>query len=176
MQSPAPCPTPIGCPNPEPCSEVLDAQCVVYTGENLLCDTDVVVTQNDTVAEAIENIVSYICNNQPVSPAYKVYTALLTQSGTDDPIAVVLENTIGNIVWTRDNSGVYTGRLNSAFTTDKTALFIQKDVSLCKVLIVPKDNSIIRIDSDTIQIYTYDDSFLIDSVLNKTSIEIRVYN
>ena len=63
MPSPAPCPTPAGCPTPQPCSEVFDAQCVVYTGENLLCDVDVVVSQNDTVAEALENVVDYFCNN-----------------------------------------------------------------------------------------------------------------
>ena len=65
MPSPAPCPTPIGCPTPEPCSEVMDAQCVVYTGANILCDTDIVVTTNDTVAEAIESVVDYFCNNTP---------------------------------------------------------------------------------------------------------------
>jgi hypothetical protein len=70
MPSPAPCPTPVGCPTPQPCSEVFDAQCVVYTGENLLCDVDVVVSQNDTVAEALENVVDYFCNNvgQPGPP------------------------------------------------------------------------------------------------------------
>tara|TARA_R110000868_G_scaffold409454_1_gene694949 strand:+ start:1130 stop:2551 length:1422 start_codon:yes stop_codon:yes gene_type:complete len=63
MPSPAPCPTPQGCPNPEPCSEVIDAQCVIYTGENIICDTDIVVTTNNTVAEAIENVVDYFCTN-----------------------------------------------------------------------------------------------------------------
>lgn len=63
MPSPAPCPTPIGCPNPEPCSEVMDAQCVIYTGPNIICDTDIVVTTNNTVAEAIENVVDYFCTN-----------------------------------------------------------------------------------------------------------------
>jgi hypothetical protein len=62
MPSPAPCPTPQGCPNPEPCSEVMDAQCVIYTGNNILCDEEIIVTTNDTVAEAIENIVDYFCN------------------------------------------------------------------------------------------------------------------
>ena len=65
MPSPAPCPTPIGCPTPQPCSEVFDAQCVVYTGANIECDEDIVVTTNDTVAEALENIVDYFCNTPP---------------------------------------------------------------------------------------------------------------
>lgn len=31
----------------------------------------------------------------PQAQKYKVYTALLTQSGTDAPVATVLENTLG---------------------------------------------------------------------------------
>ena len=46
----------------------------------------------------------------------KVYTALLTQTGTDAPVATVLENTLGGeVVWTRDDIGLYTGTLAGAF-------------------------------------------------------------
>lgn len=38
---------------------------------------------------------------------YKVYRALLSQSGTDDPTATVLENTLGDVVWTRNSAGSY---------------------------------------------------------------------
>jgi hypothetical protein len=62
LVSPAPCPSPVACPTPQPCSEIFDAQCVRYTGANILCDTDIVVTTNDTVAEALESIVDYVCN------------------------------------------------------------------------------------------------------------------
>lgn len=35
--------------------------------------------------------------------SYAIYTALLSQSGTDDPTATVLENTLGGtVVWTRE--------------------------------------------------------------------------
>lgn len=51
---------------------------------------------------------------------YKIYTALLSQSGTDDPDVIVLQNTLsGAIVWTRD-FGKYIGTLNGEFTLDKT--------------------------------------------------------
>lgn len=75
MPSPAPCPTPQGCPNPEPCSEVMDAQCVIYSGNNILCDQDIIVTTNDNVAEALENIVDYFCGGESS-------TVTLTDSGT----------------------------------------------------------------------------------------------
>lgn len=47
----------------------------------------------------------------------KKYVALLTQTGTDAPVATVLENTLGGVpVWTRDSTGNYLGTLAGAFT------------------------------------------------------------
>jgi lysophospholipase L1-like esterase len=51
---------------------------------------------------------------------YKVYTALMSQTGTSAPTVKILENTIGSIVWTRINIGEYNGTLTSAFTADKS--------------------------------------------------------
>jgi len=50
----------------------------------------------------------------------KVYRALISQSGIESPEAIVLENSIGNIVWTRQYAGIYYGTLNNAFPEDKT--------------------------------------------------------
>ena len=72
MPSPAPCPTPVGCPTPQPCSEIFDAQCVRYTGTALTCGLDVVVPSNDTVAEALESIVDYVCNLPVTDYTYEI--------------------------------------------------------------------------------------------------------
>jgi hypothetical protein len=54
---------------------------------------------------------------------YLVYTALLTQSGTDAPVATVLENTLGGtVVWARSGVGTYSATLADAFTENKTWL------------------------------------------------------
>jgi hypothetical protein len=53
---------------------------------------------------------------------YRSYTALLSQTGTDAPVATVLENTIGNIVWTRESVGKYRGTLTGAFTLNKVIM------------------------------------------------------
>lgn len=58
-------PTPTPCPDPQPCSEAFDSQCVYYTGDNILCDTDVVVSKNDTIETALNEIVTYFCANIP---------------------------------------------------------------------------------------------------------------
>lgn len=53
----------------------------------------------------------------------KVYIALLSQTGTNAPVATVLKNTLGGIVvWTRDDVGQYKGTLLSAFTENKTVV------------------------------------------------------
>jgi hypothetical protein len=56
-----PCPTPAGCPDPEPCSEVFDAQCIIYTGADIECGDDTVVTRDTNVAVALNEITTYFC-------------------------------------------------------------------------------------------------------------------
>jgi hypothetical protein len=53
---------------------------------------------------------------------YKVYSAILSQTGTNAPTAVVLENTIGSIFLTRTDVGMYRISSNSLFTADKTSI------------------------------------------------------
>ena len=71
----------------------------------------------------LNNVVDQINSNDP--RPYKVYTALLSQSGINVPIPIVLENTLGGeIVWTRTTNGNYTGTLVGAFPQLKTSLFL----------------------------------------------------
>ena len=64
LTTPPPCPTPAVCPNPEPCSEVFNAECVVYTGADIDCGNDTVVPTNTDVATALNDVVTYFCDNQ----------------------------------------------------------------------------------------------------------------
>lgn len=87
------------------------------------------VDTNPDTRQLINVVVDYLQANpsgggSPGGSSYLVYAALLTQSGTDDPVAIVLQNTIGAIVWTRSGPGVYVGTLTGAFTVGKVALFI----------------------------------------------------
>lgn len=52
----------------------------------------------------------------------KVYVALLSQSGTDAPVATVLKNTLGGeVVWSYTFAGTYNGATtNSIFSPTKT--------------------------------------------------------
>jgi len=109
----------------------------------------------------------------PTTP-YKVYTALLTQSGTSAPTAIVLENTIGNIVWSYDNVGMYNAVLIGGFTIDKTCAFITSRGIGAGFGIVTSANIINN--GSQVMVITQNDSGPINGNLSSTSIEIRVYN
>ena len=100
------------------------------------------------------------------SKPYKVYTALLNQSGTNAPVATVLENTLGGtVVWTRNSTGLYTGTLAGVFTANKTWTSITSTAT-------GTVTGAVSISVDAVMVAT---SFL-DSALSNSAIEIRVYN
>jgi hypothetical protein len=61
---------------------------------------------------------------------YRVYAALLTQSGTNPPVATVLQNTLGfNIVWYYESGGFYSLQNSSTGVLfDKNKTFINTPV------------------------------------------------
>jgi len=111
---------------------------------------------------------------------YKVYTALLTQSGTSAPVAEVTENTLG-FVPTFNYSGVgdYSS-INSEWFD-----FINKKVVCFKNEACLSALNTVRIgysyEDGTIYLFTYNDFTPSNNMLSdgdnyfKTSIEIRVY-
>jgi hypothetical protein len=56
-------------------------------------------------------------------PVPKVYIALITQSGTSDPVVVECENTTGETVtWTRNGEGTYNASITNSIFTSKTSV------------------------------------------------------
>jgi hypothetical protein len=75
---------------------------------------------NDRVQAQFGHLNAIVDELNKIVP-YKVYTALLTQTGTDAPVATVLENTLGGtVVWSYLGIGFYSANLSNAFTEDKT--------------------------------------------------------
>ena len=87
LTTPPPCPTPVDYPTKQVCSEVFDAQCVVYTGPDLQCGLDDVVLTNTPLNLALEDIIGYFCEN--TGPT----TIINEGSGID-----VTSTTVGNTV------------------------------------------------------------------------------
>ena len=111
---------------------------------------------------------------QVVARPYKVYTALLSQTGTNAPTATVLENTLGTVVWTRSNTGQYVGTLTGAFTDQKTIIFVNRSNPAATAFDTNMAANVINI--NTVGYTTFSNSAYVDGQTNSASIEIRVYN
>lgn len=121
----------------------------------------------------------------PQEPKYKVYTALLTQTGTDAPVATVLENTLDftpSFIYSDIGVYIVTPLEDIASFQDKKVLiFLNKGGSDS----TNSTNSIscsYNYEAGELEIRTYADGVASDDILSdfdmyqKTSIEIRVYN
>jgi hypothetical protein len=108
----------------------------------------------------------------PYSPEYKVYSALLTQSGTNNPVATVLENTLDTeIVFGYNSAGSYFVNCGTPgkFPQQKTGILIQPTSNNMRIYRVADDSFILNT-------YTNSTTTAANSILNQTLIEIRVYN
>jgi hypothetical protein len=134
-------------------------------GENIVipesCENLIVFGSNIT---ADENSTGLLLN-------YKSYVALISQTGTAAPTVTILENTIGDIVWSRNGLGAYSGTLTGAFPSGKVICLSNQIDMPTMTLLLRKNNDIISINTGTPGTTT-----IADNILDNTSIEIRVYN
>jgi hypothetical protein len=133
------------------------------TETKIVAGTDITVTGQGTVGNP------YMVTS--TARPYKVYTALLTQSGTNAPVATVLgDNTIGNIVWSRQAAGEYYGTLAGAFT-NPTLVFITPSTGGAPALI-----SVAKLTNSVVSLMCEDlNGGNGDGRLLSTPMEIRVY-
>ena len=120
---------------------------------------------------------------------YKVYSALLTQTGTAAPIANILQNTLGfTPTWIRDAAGNYSSN-NAEWIT---SINDRKILTFISPVVYHNNYNIFRIVASTgdLKILIYTGNYVqstgvftgIDTLLRDddnfehTSIEIRVYN
>jgi hypothetical protein len=100
---------------------------------------------------------------------FKVYRALISQVSLGNPTTIVLENSLGNIVWTRQSAGNYEGTLVGAFPLNKVFTRIVPPYS-------GTSSIAIRSDDNKILIMTSEAGNSSDSRLLNSPIEILVYN
>ncbi len=138
----------------------------IVIGDNQSVTESGLTTTNLRVTETINGV-----SVNTIVPTYQKYIATISQTGTLDPTVTILENTIGNIVWTRIAAGQYEGTLTGAFPNlDKTYCMISQVNSSQGVYYINWTSA------NTIQIEWYDFSYTqLDSVLLYNTIEIRVY-
>lgn len=105
----------------------------------------------------------------PVKKTYKVYTAIINQTGTANPIATVLENELGGtVVWSRNGVGDYFATLASVFTANKTIAFVN---SVAGRFITARP-----FNTSDFGVSQLDTTFAVIDDISDMPIEIRVYN
>lgn len=113
-------------------------------------------------------------NNSFFARPYKVYTALLTQTGTNAPIATVLENTLGqNVTWNYNGVGNWNSNNITGATQNNMFVLFNKR-SLGKYVDAYEFNT-----GGASSVYLEQFDILLSSPANgleKGYIEIRVYN
>jgi hypothetical protein len=106
-------------------------------------------------------------------PGYKVYAAIMNQSGIPEPpTATVLKNTTGaTFTWTRFGAGQYRVEASSAvFTANKTAAVFNNGNSF------NSSSSWLRNNDSFLQIETGTGSSKLDGFLNNGYLEILIYD
>jgi hypothetical protein len=132
------------------------------------------VTRNN-VGNSIKNVIDYV--DQEKRP-YKIYTAVLNQVGTAAPTVLVLENTIGPIIWSYLGVGNYLATLSgdNVFTVNKT--FTSPDRTIIRKS--PSTEfygvSLQRFNDTILRLYSNSDFNPIDNTIVDLNVEIRVYN
>jgi len=131
--------------------------------DDLIIGTDV-SNSNATKNFVIEDVLA-------LGASYKVYTALLTQTGTNAPVATVLENTLGaTITWSYVGVGQYYATASSAvFIAGKTAGILSNSSST-------GINAFVNISTTVFNTVTTLSGVASNNELFKNMVEIRVYN
>ena len=107
---------------------------------------------------------------------YDVYTALITQSGSDAPVATVLENTFNtSLTWTRTGTGTYSIGATGSFPVSGTfchaTMHSVNQGSEGHVTFGQLSNDTCRL-----KVYTSSSFEEVDNFNKPISIEIRTYN
>jgi hypothetical protein len=139
---------------------------VMVATEGYSVDDDGIYTDNLVVRGRMNGI--------PVDPSYYKYTALLTQSGTSDPVADVKESSFGDILWVRNTIGTYEGfiqnwEIGTILGSELTVMINNVNFDgVISAQYIPSNNSIYIL---TTQIGVG----FVDNYLVNTTIEIRYY-
>lgn len=129
------------------------------------------VSATDTVLQAIQKLNG---NDAANARPYKVYTALMNQTGTSAPTVTIMENTLGGtITWSYSSAGYYIGTLTGAFTANKTTVSTTLGA---QVGTVPVKVSSLRASVNTVEVYTVSNGSAADGMLSSAFFEVRVYN
>lgn len=104
----------------------------------------------------------------------KVYTAYITQTSDNAPVATILKNELSTVTWNYISTGIYTLTKTGAFIADKTV----PDKTEVYIDIDGNKLTLERTDVNTMTLKTYaaaDTDTLADDVLSGQYVNIEIY-
>lgn len=102
---------------------------------------------------------------------YAVYTAIVTQAGTDAPTATVLDNSLGGAVTLgRSSAGVYTFTRTGVFMSNKTFIEVTVDSGATGVI-----TRVARTSANVVTITVATEAGVAADLVGNLNLEIRVY-
>ncbi len=101
------------------------------------------------------------------------YDAVLSQNGTNDPVATVMRNTLGGIpVWARIESGEYQAYLEGAFPPERTFIQISAMTSGLSLETAPNTGDTVTY---SVKQINFDDLALQNKDNHRVAISVIVY-
>jgi hypothetical protein len=100
LTTPAPCPPSTPCGEYQPCVDYVNAGCVQYTGDDIICNEEVVVEQGALLENFLPNLVERVCNNTNSNLLYarvEITSAQLRTAFTT-PIPILSAPGIGKFI------------------------------------------------------------------------------
>jgi hypothetical protein len=115
------------CPTPQPCTEITDSKCIIYTDPAIKCGNDTIVTTNASVSTAMNQIATYFCSKIiPITEDIKCGVEIVVPANsTVEEAFVAVVNFVCGItlnVTAIDNSITTINNSISTINTEITAL------------------------------------------------------
>jgi len=144
---------------------------IVGGTRSVIAGDNYIISTTETVAD---NIRALTFNGVPTGVVPRIYVANLTQAGVADPTVDIINNSFGDIVWTRASSGNYTG------TIIDYALGVILSAELTVIINNIAYDGVVAANysatNNTIDVYTSQIGVgFADGYLNNTTIEIKYY-
>lgn len=135
----------------------------------------------NTLLNLVQNIQTLLAElmttNVVLQP--RIYRATLTQTGAAAPVAIIQENTLGNIVWSRSGVGLYSASLTGAFPPTNTLITCEPvfpfagEVGIFKV--TGKSSGSVSFVTQDVKVTAVSSVTATDGMLTNTSIIILAY-
>ena len=125
---------------------------------------------NATKSATVNQLSAYIV---PGINVYDSYTALLTQTSTNAPVATVLSNNLtATLTWARTGTGVYTLTASAAtFTANKTIIFINAGSSQSIITGERTSDTVL-----TVKTFVPSSGAAVDAAITNGAFEVRIYS